>query len=511
VTDHSRKYHGPQALSAAIGKISLLLVMLILAKGSSQQLTAKDFSFHHENVLGTSLELIVNAVSIEDAQLAEQEALAEIDRLNGIFSTYEANSTINRFIAAPAGTDRYLPPQFIELLVASDWWTRRTMGVFNPLAEEFLLIWKEHAKQDRMPEDSLLKKTAIQMSQPAWKFNPSYETVEKLRNAKFSLNAIAKGFIIDKASEAALNASIGVDSVLLSIGGDMRIQGSTLREVAVTDPAHPEDNAATLLTLQLQDQAVATSANYERGFSMQGRRFSHIIDPRTGYPVDGDVVSATVIAPSATQADALSTTLMILESAEAIQLIETLSETECLLVLQTGELKKSSGLDTYIKIDSLASAPAGIWQDEFELLLEFEINRPQERRRYLRPYVAVWIEDENGQAVKTLCLWMERGSSWVKKLSRWNRLPDKDPKLIRTLTRATRMPGRYKLRWDGTDDSGQALPHGKYTVFLEAVREHGTHGLIRKEVFLGTQHFQESVQGNVEISSAILIYNRKDS
>jgi hypothetical protein len=165
-----------------------------------------------------------------------------------------------------------------------------------------------------------------------------------------------------------------------------------------------------------------------------------------------------------------------------------------------------------------APAPRPAWEPGFELLVRFEINRPDgDNRRYRRPYVAVWIEDKDGIPVRTLTLWVQAGGPgprWIPELRRWyrgdqvRRLLD-DTSLVDTVSRATRLPGKYDVIWDGTDDHGKAQPAGEYTVSIEAAREHGTYQLIRKTIALAQKPFVEDLKGNVEIKSATVSYHRK--
>ena len=458
--------------------VPFFLYLTGLAIGWNTPSGAGTYTFHYEDVLGTSCELIVETKLKADAKNAKNSTLAEIDRLSSILSTYDPQSEINRWLNMPKGSPWHIPKEIIELLVACDWWSIRTNGVFNPQIGTLSKIWETAALNEKMPDPLVLQRAHSKIQSSAWEIDGAYEMVTLNRAIDLNLNAIAKGYIIDKSCEAALESSEDIEGVLLSIGGDLRIMGTIEKTVGITDPLASAENAPPLTQLILWDHAVATSANYERGYNIQDTYYSHILDPRTGYPASNEILSTTVLSDSAIQADVLSTSLMVLTPEEGIQLIESLPDTECLLVCRDEQVRKSSGFSRFQIVKDETAAKES-WDGLYPLELNFEINRPG-GRRYLRPYVAVWIENETGQVEKTLCLWMERVSKWISKLTRWNRTQGLEQKTVHTLTRVTRRPGNYRLTWDGTNDYGDRSPPGNYTLLIAAVREHGTHQLIRE-------------------------------
>ena len=132
--------------------------------------------------------------------------------------------------------------------------------------------------------------------------------------------------------------------------------------------------------------------------------------------------------------------------------------------------------------------------------------------------MAIWVEDDNGMAVRTLALWVSMGGSgpfqWLPDLKRWfkseqDRKAAEKKDIFFTVSRPTRPPGKYKVIWDGKDNHGKQLPGGDYTITVEAAREHGTYQSMRKQVALSNKPFTEDLKGNVEIRSASIEYRRK--
>lgn len=162
------------------------------------------------------------------------------------------------------------------------------------------------------------------------------------------LGGIAKGYALDRAA-AALHDR-GIDDFLISAAGQVLMSGRKSGRswrVGVRDPWGEAD--AYFARIELTDVSVSTSGDYERFFVIDGERYHHILDPRTGMPAQG-LRSATVVSADATLADALSTALMILGTERALGLIERLTDVEALLVDDTGQVHMTSGLAEHVQV-----------------------------------------------------------------------------------------------------------------------------------------------------------------
>lgn len=156
------------------------------------------------------------------------------------------------------------------------------------------------------------------------------------------------------------------------------------------------------------------------------------------------------------------------------------------------------------------------WDSTKEFVVTFSIATIQ-GRRVQRPYVAVWIEDEQGKMVRTLAAFLmqgQKGSKWYHDLRRWYRsaqdlLTTSKIDLVATVSTATKSPGEYVVKWDGKNDKKTVVDQGRYYICIEAAREHGTYQLIRQMVTLGSTNFSTNLSGNVEITSAKVDYRKK--
>jgi thiamine biosynthesis lipoprotein len=465
--------------------------------------------FHHENVLGTSLELKVRTNNISGARDAEKAALAEIDRCALILSAWNANSEFSRW-AKSRGTTMSISPELMDVLYLFDAWRSQTDGALDASAETAVQLWRNASEAGRIPTDQELTTAVRMMQSPHWRLNRTAGTAVHLDDAPLALNSFVKSYIAGRAAEAAIAA--GASGVLLNLGGDLVLRGLMTERVAIADPNADAENDRPLDLLRVCDRAVATSGSYRRGVSVGHSRFSHILDPRTGRPVM-HVLSATVLAPDASEAGALATAFSVMQPDESEALAAKLQHVDYLLVLANGEQRMSPGWHSYqlprITQTSYIPKVASV-QPQMDLTITFELARISDPR-YRRPYVSVWVEDKDRFPVKTIALWFDK-ARWLPDLKNWYhddqiRSLAEGTDLSTTISAATRPPGKYTLRWDGKDNAGKPVRPGRYTICIEVAREHGSHQIVQHELdFDGKTVSQVTLPGNDELAGATLDY-----
>ncbi len=477
-----------------------------------------EFTYHHDHVLGTSLDLTVAAATEADADAAEAAVLAEVERLRGVFSTYDPGSELSRLNRAtgpvPASAD------LLAVLRAYEGWGRDSGGAFGGRVGGLARAWKDAAKAGREPDPAVLSAIAADLRQPGWVIDPAGPTVIRLTAQPLDLNSGAKGYILAAAADAVRDRVPAVRGLLLNIGGDLAVRGTPAGgagwAVGIQDPFRPADNSPPLTGLRLAGGAVATSGGYQRGFTVGGRSYSHVLDPRTGRPASG-VASATVVAADNLTANCLATTLCVLPPDAGLELVAATPGASCLLVTPDGRLIRSAGLPELPVAESRTSAaladppaaPKGDpWPDGYQVTVGVEL--PElggGARRYRRPYVAVWVEGADGKPVRTLGVW-GNAPKYLRDLTDWWKIGKGDAALVKAVTRATRGPGKYTLTWDGKDDKGDALPQGKYTVRVEAHREHGRHVRQSGEIACGAEAAKAAMEKNDETGPTAVTYGK---
>lgn len=485
---------------------------------AAQSVTNEEFTFERDGVLGTSLRLTVAARTGHEAQKLEADVLAEIERVERIVSTWEADGELARAVAAHEPT--VVSPELAELIAACEEWRSRSRNAFHPGVATLTELWAAAAKRDEPPEARTLAPIVARLREAPWSFDPATRTLAVQPGVTITVDAIAKGFVLERA--AAIRRGRHAEVRVLEIGGDVRVRGTDERAIAILDPRAAADNAAPLATVFLRDAAIATSGSYARGFDVAGAHRSHVLDPRNGQPCDA-VLSATAIARDAASADALATILCVLGPTDGLALIDSIDGAAGLVVARDGTIAASRAWAAFVARGrpahdetpepGSASPVASPWPDGFAFTVQLELRDPNagggsRRGGYRRPYVAVWIERPSGESVRTLALWIER-TRWLPDLRRWYRLHRGHDDWIDAMSRATRRPGSYELVWDGLDDDGRAIEPGEYVVAIEAAREHGTYQIMRQRVSVGRAAFTHALDGNAEFAGASVSFGAR--
>lgn len=473
---------------------------------------------HFENVLGTSFEMKVSAESSEIADQAEEIALAEIDRLSGILSGYDSASEFNKW-QKTLGHPVSISTELFDVLTLFDQWQSLTHGGLNASSQAVSLLWKEAGKTQKLPAASDIDIVVKQVQQTHWLLDPVNQTATHVSIVPLMTNTFVKSYIINAAARKVRDIP-GIKSVMINIGGDIVALGEVKEEVHISNPLANAENDMPLSIIKVDNKAVATSGNYKRGFMINGQWYSHIIDPRTGMPAT-NVISATVVADNATDAGALATAFNVLDLQEGMQLAKSIPGIDYLVITKDGERfesrdwhameqKTSKSAELNLAFNTGIEQPQKVLlQGGPELTINLELSKFEGRFR--RPFVAIWIENSNKETVRNLALWFNK-PKWLPDLKSWyikNYATYNTSQIdLSTISSATRPPGEYALKWDMKDDKGNSVPPGKYTVYIEAAREHGTYQLIKQEIDCRNKSQSIQIKGNVEIAAASLEYKK---
>lgn len=268
-------------------------------------------------------------------------AFDEIYRIEKLMNIYDRDSEISSL--NEAGYMDGVSPDLVYVINRSIYYGEISTGAFDITILPVLDLWKNKINSGGYPTAQEINHslTLVNFSNISIQNNT---VILKQEGMAIDLGGIAKGYAVDRAVKV-LKAQ-GFESGFVNAGGDGMYFG--------TKPDHspwrvglrnPDNTAEAIVILEISDMAVTTSGNYERYFN-ESARLSHICDPRTGYSSQS-LISATVIAGSAMEADALSTAVFVLGPLKGMELIEKTENTECLLITPERQILKSSGFKTY--------------------------------------------------------------------------------------------------------------------------------------------------------------------
>jgi len=476
------------------------------------------WTFYHENILGTSMQVTLRAHDRREAERAETALLASIDRQNLILSAWNRESELSRWLATRGQATR-VSPELLEVLALFDHWRVETQGALDASAETAARLWQKAAAEHRLPSSAEIEQAIAAMQQRHWQIDPQRGTATHLSDAPLALASFTKSTIAGHAADAALAA--GATGAMLNLGGDIVVRGDISQVVDIANPLAHAENDAAIDRVLLRDRAIATSGSYRRGFRLISTapqpEFSHILDPRTAQPT-GHILSSSVIASDPATAGALATAFSVLSVEESQALAAKIEGADYLLIARNGERIASEGWQAY-QMPSLRAvsyrapaAPDAAWNQNYELDINLELARIDDFR-YHRPYIAVWVEDQDHLPVRTIALWFGK-MRYLNELRSWYRDDQRrsganNMDLTRTVSSATRPPGRYTLKWDGKDDEGKLVKPGKYTICIEAAREHGSYQILHQEMDFNGKPQQATLPAGSELGATTLDYHKR--
>ncbi|NIR00561.1 MAG: FAD:protein FMN transferase [Gemmatimonadales bacterium] len=286
--------------------------------------------------MGTTVEVFLYASTRDRAAELFEAAFQEIERVEEALSTYRSTSEISRINTTAAHRPVVTDPEVFSLIVRALEYGRRTGGAFDITVGPLVKAWGFFRGDGHYPSADALSEARARVGWQHVALDKAQRTIRFLTpGLELDMGGIGKGFALDRAARVLRRH--GVDSALLGAGQSSYVAIGAPPDargwpITVPSPHHP---ARALSSIQLRDQALSTSGSDRQYFELDGRRYSHIIDPRTGMPVTG-MVQVTVIAPTATDSDALSTALFVLGRERAAALIEGMEGKAALLVTDDG-------------------------------------------------------------------------------------------------------------------------------------------------------------------------------
>jgi len=297
-----------------------------------------------------STTIAVTLPASDDARAAAGAVIGLFERLEKELSEWREASPLAEVNRRAGGAPVAVPPDLLAVVERSVELAERTGGAFDPTWAALWGLWDFQAEEPALPDPEAIACAAALVDYRRVEIDSAAGTIRLPEpGMKIGLGAIAKGYALDRAAE--LLRARGHEDFLIVAGGQVyaggRRDGRPWR-IGIRDPRGDAADALALLDLA-GGLSSSTSGDYESYFELDGVRYHHILDPRTGRPARG-LTSATVLAPDATLADALSTALMVLGPDRGLALAEEWPGVEAVLVGEGGELHTTSGLANRLEI-----------------------------------------------------------------------------------------------------------------------------------------------------------------
>ena len=293
-----------------------------------------------EMIMGTLIEITI----IPANEKAIREAFEALNKVDGLMSTYKKDNEIcilNREGKAQVSEET------LEVVEAAIKFSNLTDGAFDITVRPLLDLWKKAKKEEKVPTEEEIEKAIFLVGWDKIFIEGNQIRLEK-KGMQIDLGGIAKGYAVDKAIEALKRN--GIKRALVNAGGDLYALGKAPQQggwsIGIQDP---RDEDKIIDIIKVEDKAVATSGDYRRYFTLEGKRFSHIVNPKTGLTVQDVPMSVTIVGPDGTTTDALSTGVFVLGPEEGMKLIESLPEVEGMIISEGMKKLTSEGWEEFLE------------------------------------------------------------------------------------------------------------------------------------------------------------------
>jgi len=292
--------------------------------------------------MGTTYHIKVVVGLFTSADKLQKQVDQRLAEINESMSTYDPTSEISRFNAIASISESFAPSDdFNNVLQVAAELHRLTEGAWDGTLDPLINLWGFGRKgtSDRVPQEDEIERALAHVGFDHIRRDPSGNIAKADPAVTLDLASIAKGYGTDAV--ARLLGDQGVAHFLVEIGGEVYARGHRQDgnpwQVGINRPEREAGIAEVYKVVPLRNQAMATSGDYRIFFQVGEHFYSHILDPRTGWPVTNGVVSTTVVAANCTVADGLATALMVMGPEKGLELVNRMDSAECLIVTRSPE------------------------------------------------------------------------------------------------------------------------------------------------------------------------------
>lgn len=294
--------------------------------------------------LGTIINLKVNG---SNAETAINEAIEKLNDIDDKMSAFKDHSEISKINSKAGIAGEVVSEDTYSVVKSAAAYSEILEGTFDPTIRPLITLWNIGTDKEKIPGKTQIEETLKLINYKDIIFKDNSIMLKNKQQA-LDVGGIAKGFAADKVRDIFYRNNI--KSALIDLGGNIFALGSkedgTPWKVGLQNPFN--DRGEYVGILNVRNKSVVTSGNYERYFMKDGQRFHHIMDPRTGYPSESKIISATIISDNSIDGDGLSTGIYILGVDKALEIIEKIKGIEAILITEDKEIYTTSGIEESI-------------------------------------------------------------------------------------------------------------------------------------------------------------------
>ncbi|MFK5958059.1 MAG: FAD:protein FMN transferase [Lutibacter sp.] len=321
-------------------KYTILILLLVLVSTSYAQ------QIHRQTLklMGSRFDISVVAIDSLEATKYIKIAISEILRIEKMISSWDKNSQTSNIIKNAGIRPVKVDKELFNLVERAIALSTLTDGAFDISYASMDKIWKFDGSMKTMPSEEEIINSVSKVGYQNIILDTKNQTIFlKLKGMKIGFGGIGKGYAADKAKQLLI--SKGVKAGIINASGDMNTWGKQPNgddwKVAITNPLNKN---TTFAIFPISNGAVVTSGDYEKYVTFNNKRYTHIINPRTGYPSSG-IISVSVFAPKAELADALATSIFVMGTDVGLNRINQLKNVECIIIDDTGKIYTSKHIN----------------------------------------------------------------------------------------------------------------------------------------------------------------------
>ncbi|NLM13774.1 MAG: FAD:protein FMN transferase [Epulopiscium sp.] len=303
--------------------------------------------------LGTVIQIQIYDGDEDKAKKAIEESAKRIQEIENKMTVNQEKSEVIQINENSGKNFVQISPDTFYVIEKAKHYSDLTEGAFDLTIEPIVKLWgigTEHARVPKQEEiDDLLdlvdyKDVILDKNTQQVKLNKKGQAID--------LGAIAKGYTGDEVKK--ILKENGIKTAFVNLGGNVVTLGSKLDgspwRIGVQNPL--DERGKHIAVIEVVDETIVTSGNYERYFMENGKRYHHIIDPKTGYPAEAGIISSTIVTDASIDADALSTSVYVLGLEKGMALIESLENVEAVIVTEDKKIYVTSGLKDRFKLEN---------------------------------------------------------------------------------------------------------------------------------------------------------------